>query len=364
MYSFEPSEEQRMLIDVSSRFAVNDMRPVAREAEERDDFSKKIINKGWELGILQASIPEEFGGFGEHSAVTSVLALEELAWGDLAGALAVMTPGLFVLPIFFAGSAEQKQKYLPGILEADWQPVTAALIEPQYDFDPNELVTTALREGNTYRITGKKIWVPFAKESEMMIVYANLDGVSQGFVIPVSSDGITIGDRQKLLGIHALPLYPVSLKDVVVPEDSRLGGTEGHSMAPILQSAWVGMAALALGLSRAAFEFSRDYAKEREVFGVKVAQKQAIAFMLAEMATEIESIRLLTWEAAWMIDTENPDAYKQAYLAYTGAIDMAMMVTDRALQILGGHGYIREFPVELWMRNGRGISTLAGLVLA
>jgi alkylation response protein AidB-like acyl-CoA dehydrogenase len=123
------------------------------------------------------------------------------------------------------------------------------------------------------------------------------------------------------------------------------------------------MAALAVGLSRAAYEYSRDYAKEREVFGVKVAQKQAIAFMLAEMATEIEAIRLLVWEAAWMLDNGKEDASKQAYLALTGATDMAMMVTDRAVQILGGHGYVRDHPVEMWMRNGRGIATLTGLAL-
>jgi alkylation response protein AidB-like acyl-CoA dehydrogenase len=120
---------------------------------------------------------------------------------------------------------------------------------------------------------------------------------------------------------------------------------------------------MALGLSRAAFEYSRDYAREREVFGVKAAQKQAIAFMLAEMATEIEAIRLLTWEAAWAVDRGKEDAYRLSTLAQVGSMDMAMMVTDRAVQILGGHGYIREHPVELWMRNGRGIAALTGLAM-
>jgi alkylation response protein AidB-like acyl-CoA dehydrogenase len=123
------------------------------------------------------------------------------------------------------------------------------------------------------------------------------------------------------------------------------------------------LAAMAVGVSKAAFEYSRDYAKEREVFGVKVAQKQAIAFMLAEMATEIEASRILTWEAAWKLDVGKEGAYKDAYLAATSAADMAMMVTDRAVQILGGYGYIREYPVEMWMRNGRGFSTLIGLAI-
>ena len=132
---------------------------------------------------------------------------------------------------------------------------------------------------------------------------------------------------------------------------------------PIIDLSRVALAAMAVGVSRAAFEYSRDYAKEREVFGVKVAQKQAIAFMLAEMATEIEAIRLLVWEAAWMLDNNKPEASKQAYLAMIGAADMAMMVTDRAVQILGGHGYIREHPVEMWMRNGRGFATFTGLAI-
>jgi alkylation response protein AidB-like acyl-CoA dehydrogenase len=150
---------------------------------------------------------------------------------------------------------------------------------------------------------------------------------------------------------------------------NRLGGLKdngdpaGHAFAPILDVSRVALAAMALGLSRAAFEYSRDYAKDREVFGVKVAQKQAIAFMLAEMATEIEATRLLVWKAAWMLDQGKPDASKYAYLAISGATDLAMMVTDRAVQILGGHGYIREHPVEHWMRNGRGIATLTGLAM-
>ena len=165
------------------------------------------------------------------------------------------------------------------------------------------------------------------------------------------------------MGVKAFPLFQVNLIDVRVPKTNRLGGLEGHDFAPILAASRLALAAMAVGLSRAALEYSRDYAKERDVFGVKVAQKQAIAFMLAEMATEIEAIRLLVWEAAWMQDSGNPAASTQAYLAWTGATDMTMMVTDRALQILGGHGYIREHPVELWMRNGRGIATLTGLAV-
>ncbi len=361
MYAFEPSEEQKMLIDVVKRFAENDIRPVARDAEEGDDFSPDLIEKGWELGILQASVPEDYGGFGDYSAVTGVLAMEELAWGDMAAAMAVTTPSLFAIPILLAGSEEQKQDYLPPLVEAEWQPYTAAVIEPYFDFDLGDLRTTAVQEGDTYVINGQKTYVPFAKEAEAFLVYANLEGRSQAFIVPAELEGISVGERDQLMGINALPKYSVAFENVRIPLGNRLGGPEGHDFSPLAVSLYLGMASIGLGVARAAFEYSRDYAKEREVFGVKVAQKQAIAFMLAEMATEIEAIRLLTWEAAWMVDNGNPEAFKQSYLAYTGAADMAMMVTDRAVQILGGHGYIREYPVEMWMRNGRGIANLLGM---
>lgn len=363
MYSFEPSEEQKMLIDAVSRYASGDLRVNAHDADEEGHLPEALVEKGWELGYLQASVPEDYGGFGERSAVTGVLALEEMAYGDLAGALAVMAPGLFATPIMLVGSQEQKESYLPALVEAEWQPYTAAMIEPQFDFDPYEMKTTAEKDGAEYVLNGAKAYVPFADQAEWLIVYARLGESTQGFIVQSGTPGLQVGERQKLMGIRGLPVYKLSLDGVRVPETSRLGGPEGHAFAPIIDAARVATAAAAIGLSRAAFEYARDYAKDREVFGVKVAQKQAIAFMLAEMATEIEAIRLLTWEAAWKLDQGAADAGQDAYLAFSGAADMAMMVTDRAVQILGGHGYIREHPVELWMRNGRGIATFTGLVL-
>lgn len=363
MYAFEPSEEQKMLVDAIHRFTVNDLRPAAHDADEEGEFPSNLVEKGWELGILQASIPEQFGGFGDHSAVTGVLAAEELAWGDLAGAFAVLTPGLFALPIFLGGSEEQKQSYLPPVIEAEWKPFTAAMVEPHFDFDPQDFRTTAVEDGEDYLITGEKVFVPYAPQAETLIVYAQLDGKPQAFILDASAAGIEIGDRQALMGINALPLYKMRFSEVRIPKEDRLGGETGHDFAPIIDASRVATAALGVGLSKAALEYSRDYAKERDVFGVKVAQKQAIAFMLAEMATEIEAIRLLTWEAAWMMDAARAEASKEAYLACMGAIDMAMMVTDRAVQILGGHGYIREHPVEMWMRCGRGIAAFTGLAI-
>jgi len=363
MYSFEPSEEQQMLVETISRYATADLRQKAHDADEAAELPFALVEKGWELGFLQASIPEAYGGFGERSLVTGALAAEEFAWGDLAGAFAILAPGLYALPLAISGSEAQKERYLPPVIEAEWKPYTAGLIEPVFDFDPNELKTTARKDGSEYVITGEKAYVPYAPEAEAMIMYANLNGATQGFILPRDIDGLDVGKRQMLMGLNALPLYQVKLNEVRLPLESRLGGVDGHDFAPILDASRVAVAAMGVGMARAAFEYSRDYAKEREVFGVKVAQKQAIAFMLAEMATEIEAIRLLTWEAAWMMDNEKAEASKHAYLALTGAIDMAMMITDRAVQILGGHGYIREHPVELWMRNGRGIASFTGLAM-
>jgi len=363
MYGFEPSDEQKMLLDAIHRFTSNDVRPAAHDANEEEILPRDLIEKGWELGILQASIPDEYGGFGEHSTVTGVLAAEALAWGDLSAGMAVLNPGLFALPILLCGSERQKQEWLPPVIEDEWKPYSAAFVEPHFDFDPNDLRTTAVESGDTYLITGEKVFVPFGEEMENCIVYAQLDGSTQGFIIPSNSPGIENDGRQSLMGINALPLSKMRFDQVSVPKSNRLGEAEGHDFEQILAASRVAVAALGVGLSKAAFEYSRDYAKDRDVFGVKVAQKQAIAFMLAEMATEIESIRLLAWEAAWMLDEGKEESSKYAYLAYTGSIDMAMMVTDRAVQILGGHGYIREHPVEMWMRSGRGIAAFTGLAV-
>jgi alkylation response protein AidB-like acyl-CoA dehydrogenase len=197
-----------------------------------------------------------------------------------------------------------------------------------------------------------------------MIVYASLDGKTQGFIVSNAAAGLSVGEeREKLMSLNALPLYRVKLDNVKVPASNRLGGASGHDFEPVLASMRVASAAAAVGVAKASFEYSKNYAKEREAFGVKIAQKQAIAFMLAEMATEIEAMRMLTWEAAWMLDNGKEDSARNAYLAFTGAADMAMMVTDRGVQILGGHGYIREHPVEMWMRNGRGFAMLIGLAI-
>lgn len=359
MLGFQPDEEQQMLVEAVHRYAANDLRPAAHEADESGELPSELVAKGWELGLLQASIPEQYGGFGERSAVTGALAAEELAWGDLAAAIAVMSPGAYLLPVLLGGNQEQQQALIQPVVEGDWQPLAAALVEPDYDFYPAQMRTTASASNGDYLLQGHKALVPFADSAENLLVFAQLDGQPAAFVVPRSSPGLVVGEREKLLGLHALPTFGIELQDLKVPASARL---EQLDFAQALAAYQVGMAALALGVSRAAYEYSLEYAKEREAFGGPIAQKQAIAFMLAEMATEIDGTRLMTWEAAWEIDQGRPAAHA-AYLALTGAADTAMMVTDRAVQILGGHGYIREHPVERWMRDARGIPTFTGLAM-
>ena len=364
MYSFNPTEEQNRLTEAINRYAKTDLRPAAREAEESGKLPNQLLKKGWELGLIQASIPEIYGGFGDRSAVTGVLALEELAFGDLAFTLAIESPGLFALPILVAGSEAQKHDYLPKIVKENWQPYAGALIEHSFDFDPMTLKSTATAMGNQYILNGQKDFVPFAKEAEGLLVYANLDHITQGFIVPKDTPGLSVSEeKEKLMSLNAFPLYQVQLQDVKVPISNRLGGASGHDFEPVLASMRVAQAAAAVGVAKAAFEYSRDYAKEREAFGVKIAQKQAIAFMLAEMRTEIEAARLLTWEAAWKLDTNKSDGFTEAYFASVAAMDMVMMVADRAVQILGGHGYTREHPVEMWMRNARGFGMFTGFAM-
>jgi acyl-CoA dehydrogenase len=362
MYGFEPTEEQQMLVEAIGRYAANDLQPGAHDADEEGAWPLEMIEKGWQLGVLQASLPEAFGGFGEHSAVTGTLAAEAFAYGDLAAALAVMLPSSFALPILLVGTDAQKEAWLPAVADGAWKPYSVAIVEPSYDFSPADLKTTAVSEGNGYVLQGEKTFVPLADQSPALLVYASLDGRTEAFIVPADAEGLEIGERDQLLGIHALPTYRVELNEVKVEASSMLGEGEANTDI-ILAASQVGIAAMAVGLSQAAHDYALAYAKERVAFGRPIAQKQSIAFMLAEMAIEIEAIRLMVWEAAWQLDQDLPEGTRSAYLALTGATDMAMMVTDRAVQVLGGHGYIREHPVERWMRNGRGVANLVGLTL-
>ena len=363
MISFTPTDEQQLIIETVRRYATERMRSAAHDADEQRATPPEIIAKGWELGLLPSAIPEQYGGFGEqHSALTGALAAEELGYGDLAMALYLLTPNLFGIPVLHFGTAEQKQHWLPRLTDAAFAPLTAALIEPYWDFNPYALQTTAEKELNAYVLNGHKAYVPLADQAEAILVYAREGGATQAFIVEKGTAGLEIMEREQHMGIRALPTYEVRLEDVRVPRLARLGGEAGCDAELLLNYSRVALAALAVGVARGAFEYARDYARQREAFGRPIAQFQAIAFMLAEMAIEVDAARLLAWEAAWTLD-QGREATRIATLAKHYADESVLFVTDRAVQILGGHGYIREHPVERWLRNGRGFATFLGLAM-
>jgi alkylation response protein AidB-like acyl-CoA dehydrogenase len=362
VYAFEPSEEQQMMVDAARKYASQALREHSRESDERGDLAGEMIGAGWELGLLPASIPEQYGGFGERSAVTGALAAEELAWGDLSGALALTAANLVALPVLLCGSEQQRTEILPAFCSDAYVPGSAALIEPRFDFDSNALRTTATKGDCSYVLNGAKCNVPCAAESEWMVVYAAAEGRTEGFLVRRGTAGVVIGEREKNMGLKALPLYAVEFKDCRIPAAQRIGGEAGCDFHLILNSSRVALASMAVGVARAAYEYALDYAKHRQAFGEAIAQRQSIAFMLAEMLMDIEAARLLAWEAAWQLD-EKQDATRSAYLAKNFADDMALTVTDRAVQTLGGHGYIRDYPVELWLRNARGFAVMEGVAI-
>ncbi|MFQ5595921.1 MAG: acyl-CoA dehydrogenase family protein [Anaerolineae bacterium] len=364
MISFTPSEEQQMIVDAVRAFAEKQMRPAAHEADESGHPPADVIQTGWEIGLLPAAIPEEMGGFGEQSAVTGVLAAEELAWGDLSLALHIMTPALFALPVLLAGTEEQQRHYLPDFCEGRFPAATAAVIEPAIRYDPRRPTTTATSNNGDWVLSGQKTYVPLAADAQTILVFARDSGTEavHGYVVDRAAAGVSVGERNRLMGLRALPMYDVTFSEVGVGAERRLGGEAGTDFQRILNHFWVASAALAVGVARGAYEYARDYAKERVQFGKPIAQNQAIAFMLAEMAIEVDATRLMTWEAAWKMD-RGEDASKEAYLVREYAQDMVLFVTDSAVQVLGGHGYIRDHPVERWLRNGRGFATFDGLAI-
>jgi acyl-CoA dehydrogenase len=363
MISFSPSEEQQMIVNMVKEFVNDHVRKVYRECDESGEIPLNIIDTAWDLGFITSSIPEEFQGLGgERSALNGTLIAEELAWGDLAMALHILCPSLVATPVVEMGTDEQKKQYLPSFCGDKFKAATAALIEPRFDFDPASLKTTARRDNGGYLLNGEKCYVPLAADADLLLVYANEGGSTQGFIVEKGTPGLEIAEREKNMGIKALATYELSLKDCKVPGENRLGGDGGCDFGRILNLSKVALSAMAVGVARAAFEYARDYAKERHAFGEPIASRQAIAFMLAEMAIDIDATRLMAWEAAWKLD-RNEDATKEASLAKMYADDMAISVTNNAVQVLGGHGYIRDHPVELWFRNGRGITTFDGMAI-
>jgi acyl-CoA dehydrogenase len=368
MVGFVPSDEQKMIQDTAKDFAENELTPKARDCDENDSIPREVIETAWGLGLVNAIIPEEYGGVGmERSAVTGALVNEELAYGDASLAMAILAPSLFILPILETGTEDQKKKYLPMFCEEKYKPATLAVMEPRITFDLSDLHTLYTFDGENYILNGAKCNVPLAGEADLILVMAasnrgvGYSGVD-AFIVEKGTNGLSVGEREKNMGFKALSTYPVTLTDCVVPRENRLGGDRGINYLRLMNLSRVALSAMAVGVSRASLDYAVNYAKERYAFGEPIASRQTIAFMLAEMAIETDATRLLTWKAAWKAD-RGEDFTKEAYLAKTYAGEQAIKITDYGVQILGGHGYIREHPVELWFRNGRGFAIFEGMTM-
>ncbi len=375
MVSFELNEDQKLLKETVAAFATEQIRPLAREADETGKIPGTTVEKAWELGLVASAIPEAYGGFGDtRSAVTGAIVLEEIGYGDLSIGLHVLTPRLLLYPVLDHGTEEQKKRLLPAFTEAEFRPATAAAVEPSMQFDLTALATTARANGTGWVLSGRKCFVPLAAGSDTILVYARpadapaaespIDAYKavEAFLVERTAAGLQIDGPERNMGLKALETYELKLTDVRVGPEARLGGEAGIDFASLMNRSRVALGALAVGVARAAYDYAREYAKERKAFGVAIAQKQAIAFMLAEMAIEIDATRLLLWEAAWRID-RGEEATREAYLAKNYAAAMALKVCDDAVQVLGGHGYIRDHLVELWLRNARGFAAFEGLAI-
>jgi alkylation response protein AidB-like acyl-CoA dehydrogenase len=358
---FDPSDEQRLIVETVRQFAAEQVRPRARDCSEARKLPDDVIARAHELGLVANALPSESGGGGERSAITSALVAEELAWGDLSIALAILSPSLMALPVADFGTPEQQRTWLPRYTGARFVPGSLALVEPSFRFDAFRPATSARRDGDAFVLDGQKCFVPWLTGDDGVLVIAAEPGGPQAFRVPRDAEGLEVTPERNM-GIDALPTVELRLRGVRVPAAARLGGPRGADVASLVHRGRVAMAAAAVGVARAAYELARDYAKQRQAFGAPIATKQAIAFLLAQMAIEIDGARLLAWEAADRLDRGLP-ALREAALAQQQAQRVALDVSDGAVQVFGGHGYIRDYLPEMHLRNARGFASFEALSL-
>ena len=380
MIGFELTEEQRNMQEMAHEFAEKEMRPVAPEYDEKEEFPWLVLKKAYDVGLLTYALPEEYGGAGVSSHVTDCIVQEEMFWGCAGMGTSMGAIMLGALPIILVGSEAQKKKYLTMLtqLRADGNPMLAAyaLTEPEAGSDAAAIKTSAKKVEGGYVLNGTKHFITNGGIANVYSVFATHDP-SQGsdgidaFIVEGSWKGVKPGKKEKKMGIRASHTAQVHFEDVFVPEENRLG-QEGDGFVIAMQTfdhSRPVIAAGAVGVARAAFDFALQYSMERKQFGRAISKQQAIQFMLADMATEIQAARLLCWDAAWLLDNDLPNT-KESSMAKAYAADMGMKVTTDAVQIVGGMGYMRDYPVEKFMRDAKimqiyeGTSQIQRLVLA
>ncbi len=374
---FDLTDEQKIWQKTVHDFVAKEVQPKAHEVDVTGEFNWTAARKMGPLGLLGLNIPEEYGGAGVDAA-SAAMALEEIGWGCGSTALAIAAHnGLGTTPIVAFGSEELKKKWLPLVASGQNKLAALALTEPGAGSDlQGGVVTKAVKDGNEWMISGAKMWCTNASIAEYIITLVRTDpaggshSLSQ-ILVPTNTPGLKIGPAEKKMGLHGSPTHAVTYEDVLVPLDNLIG-EEGKGLQQTLATldgGRIGIGAISIGLAQAAFEYAVNYARERKAFGKAIAEQQAIQWMLADAATEIEVARNMLYKAAWLKEQKRP-YNKEAAMAKMFATEMAERVCRNAIQIYGGYGYSSEYPVERIYRDarlmtiGEGTSEIQRLVIA
>ena len=374
MVDFTLTDEQKDMRELARNFATREIRSVAWDYDRDSTWPQEIIEKAWEVGLMNGHIPEEYGGPG-LDYLTSCVIEEELGWGCSGIGTSLLANGLAATPVLIGGSDEVKSHFL-GMLVEEPKLASFCLTEPDAGSDVSGMKTNAVKMGDKYVINGSKCFITNGSHASWYVVYAKTDrdaghkGIS-AFVVPRDADGVTVDKKEDKLGQRASDTATISFSDVEVPAENLLGEeNHGFKLAMMtLDRTRPGVSAQAVGIARAAFEFASNYAKERVQFGVPIAMHQAIQFMIADMATKVEAARLLVWQSASLLDQGQRNTLAASH-AKRFAADAAMEVAVDAVQVYGGYGFIKEYPVEKLMRDAKimqlyeGTSQIQRLVIA
>jgi acyl-CoA dehydrogenase len=354
------SEEQRDIVELTRAFARAEIRPRARAVDEADvETPWDLWRRAAAVGITGFMLPEEYGGGGFTDVFTQCLVQEELCVGDLGIGNLLCSNGFFADAVLELGDEKQRREWLTPLTGPDTPMTALATTEPGAGSDAASIVTTAHRTTGGYRLNGQKAWISNAGEAELYVVFAKTDPArrSRGvtaFLLRKDTEGVSFGEPMRKMGQRAIVCREVFLRDAFVPEEHRLGaeGTGFHGLMRTFDISRTVLGAAATGVARAAYEYARDYARERRQFGRPIIEHQAVAFRLADMRTRVEQARLMTWRAARRLDS-GLEASAEAAMAKLTASETAAYCTWAAVQTLGGWGYSREFPVERWMRDAK-----------
>ncbi len=367
-FDLTPDDDQKMIVETVNEFAAEVLRPAARDADDAAAYPTDLIAKAAELGITAINVPENFDGIAEHrSTVTNALVAEALAYGDMGLALPILAPGGVASALTHWGSADQQATYLGEFAGENVPQACVAIAEPHALFDPTALKTTAVRTPSGYRLDGVKSLVPAAADAELFIVAAQLNGRPALFIVEAATAGLTV-KADPSMGIRAAALGRVELDKVSVPLSARLGEDDAsdsdhaQNYSDAIALSRLGWAALAVGTSHAVLDYVIPYVKEREAFGEPVARRQAVAFMCANIAIELDGLRLITWRGAARAEHGLPFA-REAALAKKLGTDKGMQIGLDGVQLLGGHGYTKEHPVERWYRDLRAVGVAEGVLV-